>query len=230
MLKVLIVEDDPMVREINEKFLKKVEGFTLYKSVNSIEKAKHVLENEKLDLVLLDVFLPQVKGTELLKWIRNEAYKCDVILITADRSTKTIEEAFRYGVVDYLIKPFVFKRFKEALIRYQDRKKAFESEENLEQNIIDRYAFSDKVHDDENVDNFTDLKGFNELTYKKIISGIEDMKDEPFTASQIAELVGVSRITARRYLDYLEKENKLEIGLEYGRVGRPKNMYRVKED
>ena len=126
---MLIVEDDPMVREINEKFLEKVEGFTLQGSVNSIEKAKEAILRDKPDLILLDVFFPQGKGTDLLKWIRSENLKCDVILITADRNTDTVEEAFRYGAVDYLVKPFVFTRFKEALLHYKDRKINFQEME-----------------------------------------------------------------------------------------------------
>lgn len=230
MIKVLIVEDDPMVREINEKFLRKVEGYELYDSVNSIEKAKETLLNGVPDLVLLDVFFPQGKGLELLKWIRFEDIKCDVILITADKSTETVEEAFRYGAVDYLVKPFVFKRFKEAMIQYKNRKSNFGNTEKVEQDLIDRYTLKEKRRIPQNEDDVIDLKGFSQHTYEKILESIEGMKDKTFTAQEIAKTVGVSRITARRYLDYLEKEKKLVIELEYGKVGRPKNKYRLKEE
>lgn len=99
MIQVLIVEDDPMVREINEKFLKKIEGYTVCNSVSSIEKAKASILKIRPDLILLDVFFPQGRGIDLLKWIRKEDLKCDIILITADKSMQTVEEAFRYGVV-----------------------------------------------------------------------------------------------------------------------------------
>lgn len=230
MIKVLIVEDDPMVREINEKFLSKVEGYKLYESVNSIEKAKEAILNGELDLVLLDVFFPQGKGLELLKWIRFKNIKCDVILITADKSTKTVEEAFRYGAVDYLVKPFVFKRFKEAMVQYKNRKNNFGNIENVEQDIIDRYTLKEKRNIPQNEDDIIDIKGFSQHTYEKVLEGIEEMKDKTFTAQEIGKNIGVSRITARRYLDYLEKEKKLVIELEYGKVGRPKNKYRLKEE
>ena len=228
MIEVLIVEDDPMVREINEKFLKKVEGFSLQGSVNSIEKAKEVILNSKPDLVLLDVFFPQGIGTDLLKWIRLENLKCDVILITADRNTETIEEAFRYGAVDYLVKPFKFNRFKEALLQFKSRKNSFNNIDSMEQEIIDKYTIKENKYVLEYDENIGDIKGFNQYTYEKVLIGISDMEENPFTSEQIAINIGVSRITARRYLDYLEKEQKLVVEMEYGKVGRPKNKYRIK--
>lgn len=228
MIKVLIVEDDPMVREINEKFLKKVEGFLLLDSVNSIEKAKEAIISGRPDLILLDVFFPQGKGIDLLKWVRLENLNCDVILITADRNTETVEEAFRYGAVDYLVKPFIFNRFKEALLQFKSRKDSFQSIDNMEQGIIDKYTIKENKHVIEYDEDIGDIKGFNQYTYEKILMGISDMKDSHFTSEQIAKNIGVSRITARRYLDYLEKEQKLVVEMEYGKVGRPKNKYRLK--
>ena len=230
MIKVLIVEDDPMVREINEKFLKKVEGFVLQSSANSIEKAKEDILTGKPDLILLDVFFPQGKGIDLLKWIRFENLKCDVILITADRNTETVEEAFRYGVVDYLVKPFIFSRFKESLIQYVSRRNSFKNADSMDQGIIDKYTIKENKHEIENDNDISDIKGFNQYTYEKILVGIYDMKNNAFTSEEIAKRIGVSRITARRYLDYLEKEQKLVVEMEYGSVGRPKNKYKIRRE
>lgn len=229
MIQVLIVEDDPMVREINEKFLRKIEGYTVHDSVNSIEKAKESILKRRPDLVLLDVFFPQGRGIDLLKWIRKEDVKCDVILITADKSMKTVEEAFRYGAVDYLIKPFAFDRFKEAMLQYKNRKNNLENITSVEQDVIDRYILNEKVTVSEE-DDIRDIKGFNPHTYKKILESIEEMRGETFTASQIAKKIGVSRITARRYLDYLERKQKVVVEPEYGNIGRPKNKYKLKEE
>jgi len=230
MIKVLIVEDDPMVREINEKFLKKVEGFSLYGSVNSLEKAKEVIQDGEPELILLDVFFPQGKGIDLLKWIRLKNLNCDVILITADRNTETVEEAFRYGAVDYLVKPFIFNRFKEALLQFKSRKNSFKNVDSVEQGIIDKYTIKDTKHVIEYDEDIGDIKGFNQHTYEKVLEGISEMRDKSFTSEQIAKNIGVSRITARRYLDYLEKEEKLVVEMEYGKVGRPKNKYKIKRE
>ncbi|MTI71929.1 MAG: response regulator [Firmicutes bacterium] len=227
MIKVLIVEDDPMVTEINQRFLEKIEGFSLYKSVNSIEDAKEAILKGNPNLILLDIFFPQGRGIELLKWIRTNDLKSDVILITADKSMDTVEEAFRYGAIDYLIKPFVFNRFKEALLQYKNRLKNFENIEKVEQNIIDKYTLNKESNDE--TSDIKDIKGFSKHTYQKVLNYIKSMNNRAFSAQEIADKIGVSRITARRYLDYLERENKVILELEYGKVGRPKNKYRLND-
>ncbi|QGU94549.1 response regulator [Clostridium bovifaecis] len=232
MIKVLIVEDDPMVREINEGFLGKVEGFILLKSVGSIEKAKEEILKNKPDLILLDVFFPQGVGTELLKWIRINDIKSDVILITAQKSMETVEEAFRYGAVDYIIKPFVFKRFKEALVQYKDRKRKFKAIEDAEQEFIDEIALKESNTNSEeeeeyNDNDIRDIKGVSQHTYEKIIECISKNKEEAITAQEVADLMGISRITARRYLDLLEREGKVILEMEYGKIGRPLNKYKL---
>lgn len=226
MIRVLIIEDDPMVREINEGFLRKVEGYTLFKSVNNIEKAKEEIIQGRPDLILLDIFFPQGLGTDLLKWIRINGIKCDVILITADKNMETVEEAFRYGAVDYIIKPFTFSRFKEALLQYKARKKEFKNTESVEQELIDKMVFKEKEED--SCDDI--LKGVRTHTYEKILEFIKDMCGKSITAQELADLTGVSRITARRYLDLLEREGKLSVQMEYGKVGRPLNKYIIKDD
>lgn len=229
MIRVIIVEDDPMVRVINEKYLQMSEGYKLYDSVNSIEKAKESILKGQPDLVLLDIFFPQNKGIDLLKWIRTENIKCDVMLITADKSKETVEEAFRYGAVDYLVKPFVFKRFNEAMVQYKNRRESFKNIESVEQDMIDRYTLKETKRKPSAKDDISEIKGFSQHTYEKILEGIKEMDGKTFTSEELAKEIGISRITARRYLDYLEKEKKLVIELEYGKVGRPKNNYRLKE-
>ncbi len=95
--------------------------------------------SKKPDLILLDVYLPNENGIDFLKWIRSQALDADVILITADKSMERIQQAFRYGVVDYLIKPFRFERFREALLQYKDRYDSFKNSEVIEQKDLDRY-------------------------------------------------------------------------------------------
>jgi len=230
VIKVLIVEDDPMVREINEKFLKRIEGYKICDSVGSIDRSKEIILQNKPDLILLDIFFPQGKGLELLKWTRKKDLKIDVILITADRNMESVEEAFRYGAVDYIVKPFVFDRFKEAMLQYRNRRKNLSSNEDIDQEIIDKYVFNEKKTNSNLLEEIGDVKGFSQYTYEKVIDYIGDMKNKSFTAQQVAKSIGVSRITARRYLDLLEKEQKIILELEYGKVGRPQNKYRLKEE
>jgi two-component system CitB family response regulator len=221
LIEVIIVEDDPMVREINSKFLKRIEGFVLYKAVSNLEDAKKFISIKKPDLLLLDVYLPKENGMDFLKWIRGQEMDIDIILITADKSIERIQEAFRYGVVDYLIKPFSFERFKEALIQFKSRYNQFKGKEQIEQIDIDKLKISSNAS--QNDEDFA--KGLNKYTYRTIWDEIEKSEHEDFTTEELAEKLGIARVTVRRYLEYMEKENKVEKLVEYGKVGRPQHKY-----
>ncbi len=221
MIEVIIAEDDPMVREINSRFLERVDGFALYKAVSNLNDLKAFILIKKPDLILLDVYLPKENGVDFLKWIREQEIDVDVILITADKSIKRIQEAFRYGVADYLIKPFSFKRFKESLIQFKDRHYQFERNDEIEQKDLDKLISSSDVSQNED-----DLaKGLNKYTYGLIWQEIEKISYKDFTAEGIAEKLGIARVTVRRYLEYMENKNKIEKLIEYGRVGRPQHKY-----
>jgi two-component system, CitB family, response regulator len=221
MIEVMIVEDDPMVREINSRFLKRVEGFILYKAVSNLDDAKKTISIKKPDLILLDVYLPKENGIDFLKWIRGQEIAIDIILITADNSIERIQEAFRYGVVDYLIKPFSFERFKESLLQFKGRYNQFKKIDVIEQKDLDKLISSSNVS--QNEDDFA--KGLNKYTYRAIWDEIEKSNYEDFTAEDLAEKLKIARVTVRRYLEYLEKENKVDKLVEYGKVGRPQYKY-----
>lgn len=231
MIKVLIVEDDPMVIDINSRFLEKVDGFTLLASALSIDNAKAIIEEDKPDLIILDMFFPKDKGMNLIKWIRSKEYLCDVIFITAESSNEVVEEAFRYGAVDYLVKPFVFERFKKALTMYKNRKETFIKDVNIDQSEIDKLTIvsENATVNTTELGDFESMKGFSQHTYERVITVIRELDGESFTSNKIAELIGVSRITARRYLDYLERNAVLEIEHQYGKIGRPQNKYKLKK-
>lgn len=221
MIQVMIVEDDPMVREINSKFLKRVEGFNLYKAVSNLDDAKKFILIKKPDLILLDVYLPKENGIDFLKWIRAQEIDIDVILITADKTIERIQEAFRYGIVDYLIKPFSFERFKESLSQFKSRYYQFKKNDVIEQKELDKLISSS--NSSQNDDDFT--KGLNKYTYKSIWEEIGKNNYDDFTAEDLAEKLGIARVTVRRYLEYMEKENKVDKLVEYGKVGRPQHRY-----
>lgn len=222
MIEVMIIEDDPMVREINTKFLKRVESFILYKAVSNLEDAKKYISIKKPDLILLDVYLPKENGIDFLKWIRGQELDIDIILITADKSIERIQEALRYGVVDYLIKPFSFERFKESLIQFKGRFYEFKKNDSFEQKVLDKLKSNHSIS--QNEDEFA--KGLNKYTYRAIWDEIEKNVNNDFTAENLAEKLGIARVTVRRYLEYMEKENKVDKLVEYGKVGRPQYKYR----
>ncbi len=229
MIKTMIVEDDPMVRQINSKFLNKVKGFSLLKAATNLSEAKEFLENNTVDLILLDVFLPNENGIDLLKWLRKNEILSDVILITADKSIDRIKDAFRYGVVDYLIKPFTFERFHEALDIFKERLDSFNNSETIEQSELDKLILSNKNKDSiEEESKFSLEKGFNKYTYNAIANELDNITEEYFTTEELSEKLGIAKVTVRKYLDYMSKQGELVKIIEYGKVGRPLYKYKLK--
>lgn len=229
MIKTMIVEDDPMVRLINSKFLNKVEGFSLKKAVANLTEAKEFLSENTVDLILLDVFLPNENGMDFLKWLRKSEIASDVILITADKSIERITDAFRYGVVDYLIKPFTFERFKESLNSFQERVTGLKNCETIEQAELDKIILNTKSNQsNKEKEKYNVEKGFNKYTYRSIVDALPNIKEEYFTAEELSERIGLAKVTVRKYLDYMSKQGDLEKIIEYGKVGRPQYKYRLK--
>ncbi len=229
MIRTLIVEDDPMVLQINEKFLRKIQGFEHVGSVNDIMNAKAFIQTLKPDLILLDIFFSVGRGIDVIQWLREENIDTDVIFITADRNPKTIERAFRFGAVDYLVKPFRFDRFEEALEKYRRLYEKYTSEENLDQSDID--SFSKTLSKSTDYSSITSsISDEKNQTLVDILSLLKRNESVGYTAQEVADELGISRITARRYLDEMENEGKLELYLEYGKVGRPRNKYRIGRD
>lgn len=226
MIRVMILEDDPMVREINSKFLKKIPEFQLDKAASSIFEAKEFIKNNNVDLILLDIYLPKENGIDFLKWLRKEEVKSDVILITADKTSIMIQEAFRYGAVDYLIKPFTFERLKKSLEKYKERYYSINNLDTLEQKSLDKFIKNITVTEKENQDSDFE-KGINKYTYKIIWNEILKLVDEYATAEEISEKSGVARVTVRKYLEFMEKEGKVKMIIEYGKIGRPLHKYRM---
>lgn len=229
-IKVFIVEDDPMVKEINKRFLEKLEGFIVIGYASSIEEAKDKIIKAKAELILLDIFLPDGKGIDLLKWIRIKEIYVDTILITADKCKSSVDEAFKYGAIDYLIKPFKFDRFKEALYNYRSRFIELRKVDNMNQAYIDQYILNiNSNFIEEEVQEKELCKGLSLKTYNKIIDYMNQKYEEHLTAEEIAQGSGLARVTARRYLEKMSEEGKVEINQEYGKIGRPTNYYILKK-
>jgi len=228
MIEVMIIEDDPMVRDINTKFLRKVEGFQLNSAAGNLTEAKILIEKGKVDLILLDIYLPKENGIDFLKWLRKKEIKVEVILITADKTTVRIQEAFRYGARDYLIKPFTFERFKESLLTFKDRYYKLIRGTEIEQSELDKYISSSKDLPLEESDINQDLtKGLNIYTYKTIWQQVEQIGENYITAEELAETLGIARVTVRKYLEYMTKKGKVQKLIEYGKIGRPQHKYKI---
>lgn len=217
MIKVFLVEDDPMVLEVNAGFIKKIPNLSLIGHSRAGNEAIVLIEKMKPDLVLLDMFLPDISGFEVLKIIREMEIPTDIIMITAARDTKTIHEFFRLGAVDYIVKPFRFDRFKTAIEAYENMWKKLRDVSDLKQEDID------EMKQIKTTEEYLP-KGLSEKTMRQILLALID-QDEPTTAEQLASILGMARVTVRRYLDYLVQQGKIQFEVKYGSVGRPSHYY-----
>ncbi len=221
-MKILIVDDDPMVAHINLKFANKA-GYEDVDTATDIESAKEKLKQGDIDLVLLDVYLPTGKGTEILKWIRQQNLNTDAILITADRSSETVEESMNFGAVDYLIKPFDFDRFQLAMEKFERKRNGFVGKKSVEQEDIDSIFFESVNKNDKN--KIILEKGMSEKTYTAILEAIKAMATS-VTAEELGDRLGISRVSVRRYLEYMEGQGILEMKPIYGKKGRPQHLFK----
>lgn len=222
MIKVVIVEDDPMVALINKKYVEMIDNFTVINTVSSREDLNSTLKNNQVDLILMDVYLPKENGIEILKHIRECGILSEVIMMTAADNSDEIKTAFAYGAIDYLIKPFEFDRFKKAIDKYIKKRELLIGKSKLDQSELD------KLYDENSLDNKEKRlpKGINKNTLSKIYEVIEKEKEKYWTIRGISKATGVSNVTIKKYVDYLEKIGEVEVTIDYGNIGRPEYKYR----
>lgn len=229
MINVLIVDDDPMVAEFNKQYLKKIDGFILVGIAHSVNEATKIINNQKVDLVLLDIYMPGENGLTLLSKIRKEKKELDVILITAASDVDKIQTGLRYGAVDYLIKPFEFKRFHQALISYKEKYLYLNQQTKMNQKDLDELLL---VKQDELVtaEPIKPLpKGLSRETLKVVFSAIKKQANFPFTTDEMAEITDISRVSIRKYLKFLSEVHVIDETLTYG-IGRPIYSYMYNEE
>jgi len=222
-ISMMIVEDDAMVLEVNRQFIESMDAFEIIATAKTGAEAKQLIVSRRPQLVLLDFYLPDMNGLEVIQDVRKNELNTDFILVTAARDVETIQQVFRYGAIDYIIKPFRFDRLKVALERYQQMIFRITVNEELEQKDVDRWAMAFGTNKEEK-----ELpKGLNEVTLKQIMQYMMKRK-EPLSAEEVAKGTGLARVTVRRYLEYMEKTNRLKLDIQYGSVGRPVNRYSIK--
>ena len=219
-MRVLIIEDDPMVAMIHTEYFKKKELTDDLSHVTSIEAAREYLENNDVDLIVLDNYLIDGQGIEYLPELKGYP----IIMITAANDVQTVEAALSNGVVDYLVKPFTYERFAQAIDKVQDYVKLL-SKEKINQDLIDDYLNSGRVEEEE--DNLP--KGLSRITLKKVLEVIKQ-HNSGFTTQQIADKLDISRITIRKYLNHLVNINILSEDAEYYTSGRPVSVFTVESE
>ena len=216
--KILIVEDDPMVALINKRFLENMGFKDILGPVQTEEEIIKVLDKENIDLILLDVYLPKKNGIDILKSLRYKKYLTDVIMITAANSVEEVKRAFAYGVTDYLVKPFEFERFEEAVNKYKQKNNLLNKREALSQQdiVVISKSLEEKVELP---------KGLNQKTLDRVMEFLKENQGKVWTLREIAYELKISNVTIKKYMDYLEDVKKVNVTLTSGNVGRPEYKY-----
>jgi response regulator of citrate/malate metabolism len=219
-LRVLVVEDEPVALEAHAAYVARVPGFVVAATAATSQEALRALQAHDVDVVLLDMFLPDRHGLDVIRAMRAAGHRADVIAVTSARDLDIVRSAVSLGVVQYLLKPFVFATLRERLEAYRTYR--------------DQLGSADEVTTQAEVDEVvagvrptapaTLPKGMGEDLLGKVSRALRGA--EGLSASELAEAVGVSRVTARRYAEHL-CESRLAVRTQrYAGAGRPEVEYR----
>jgi len=227
-IRVVIAEDDPQIAAIQQRFLERIDGFELVGIAHGLTEAEDLLELLQPELLLLDIQFPSGTGLDLLRTLRARNSATDVILITAAREVDTLREALRGGVFDYILKPLVFERLKEALQHYAAHLAKLRTMASLAQTDVDGLLPRGGAAAAATVSEEAPArlpKGVDGLTLDKV-RALFSQGGAASSAEEVGGLIGASRTTARRYLEYLVSTRELVAEVSYGSVGRPERRYR----
>lgn len=222
-LRVLVVDDDFMIAGLHAKWVEQAPGCALVGVAHTCKQALAMTRQLRPDLIVLDVYLPDRPGLEVARGVRAANIPCDFILITAAKEVGVIEEAFRLGIFDYLLKPFRLELLEASLRKYQQFRSHLRSSREPDQVFVEglkslraaRTAAPEAP------------KGIDARTLERIGQILREAT-QPSSAEQIAQQAGVSRSTARAYLNHLVKQGTADQLLQYGSVGRPQVLFRSK--
>jgi response regulator of citrate/malate metabolism len=220
---VVVVDDDFMVAKIHTRYLATVPGFTVVATVHTGGEALSALADFHPDLMLLDVYLPDMTGIEVLRQARQDFPDVDVIVVTAARELETVREAMQGGAVSYLIKPFEYQALGERLEHYRRTRSVLDATQTADQKQIDQlFGLPAEAAPAEQAQL---PKGLSRETALAVLAILTH--DEAISATDCAQRVGLSRVSARRYLEHLERTEVAQVSLKYG-IGRPERLYRLR--
>ncbi len=230
MYKAIIVENDPMVAMIIQQFIERYGGFQVIASVRNINALRGILEKNVPDLILLDAHLPGETGIEFLQDLRQDQISVAIIIITALHDIGTIKKALELGVIDFLIKPFTYERFEMAInhfIQYHSFTTDVEraNQETLDQIIIRNSGMPSFNSDERDIASVLP-KGVSKITLKRILKATME-QNYYFSTEDIAKEVKLSRISTKKYLQFLHSLGYLKTEMKYSAVGRPTTVFRL---
>jgi response regulator of citrate/malate metabolism len=226
VISVLIVEDDPLIATAHETYLNRLQGFSTAAVVHTAREAMRVAAEAStsetpIDLVLLDIGLPDANGISLASGLSGLRPAPDIIAITSERDLEMVRAAVSHGALAYLLKPFTFAAFRDRLERYRRFREALPAgTDAASQAEVDRALAELRI----TADKAAAPKGAAPGTNDEIARAVRDAPDG-LTADEVARQVGVSRVTAWRYLERLADDGTVSRNSDYGKAGRPKTRY-----
>ncbi|GII25597.1 response regulator [Planosporangium mesophilum] len=214
MIQVLIVEDDFRVAQIHRAFTERVSGFRVVGTARTGQEARDLVGAERPDLLLLDTYLPDESGLDLLRDLDTDA-----IMLTAASDAVSVRTAFTRGALNYLVKPFTAEQLTDRLTAYRHYRSQLARDRGLAQDDIDRALRV--LHDG---DHPVARKGQSAVTFRLVADALREA-GEPRSAADIAARLGIARATAQRYLAALAQAGSARMNLRYGMSGRPEHLY-----
>lgn len=221
-VRVVIAEDDHKNAEIQQRFLERMPNIELVGVAHTLQEAEEIVSVFHPDLILLDVHFPEGSGLNLLKSLRMANEATDVILITAAQEVTTLTTAVRNGVFDYILKPVNFSRLESSIQKYIDYQSKLSTMGLVAQSNVDDLL---RPNEPNAVGAPRLPKGIDSLTLDAVRQVFETSYDA-MSAEGVGMVIGASRTTARRYLEYLVSTRELEAKVRYGTVGRPERHYK----
>jgi response regulator of citrate/malate metabolism len=227
MIRTLVVDDDFRVSHIHSEYVSRVPGFHVVGEAASVAEALEAVRALRPDLLLLDIFLPDGSGLDVLRRLTGDegGARPDALMITADRDIESVRTAMKLGAVGYLVKPFGSPDLCERLTAYrelQQRVEVLGPAAETDQADVDALFSAARPPAVPRVP----AKGHSAPTLTLVHQALRTARG-PVSAAEAAELTGVSRATAQRYLSYLVKEGMVRLELRYGAAGRPEHLYRI---
>ena len=216
---VLIVEDSPVVASLHRRLVDSTPGFRTLGVASNGEAAYAAVSRLEPDLAIVDLTMPGGAGLPFMRRVRLESLPLELIVVTASRDAKTVRETIHLGVIDYLVKPFSPDRLVESLAAFSRRARVLRRP-NLAQDDVDLVQSSGAARMQRLP------KGLKRSTLAAVREALGEQL-EPLSADEVGQRLGVARVTARRYLEYLEVIDAVTVERECRGQGRPRNRYRL---
>jgi response regulator of citrate/malate metabolism len=224
LIGVLIVDDDYRVAQVHADFVARMPNMRVVALAHTAAAALDAVAKHRPDLLLLDIYLPDASGLEVLQRLRRHGeHSPDVLLLTAARDMPTVRKAMRVGALHYLIKPVDFGTLHQRLSAYAELHERRRVEGDIDQPEVDR-LFGLMRRGDSVAAGLP--KGRSSPTAERIVAVLRESGDS-LSAVDVAERVGVSRATAQRYLSSLAQAEVVRLELNYGSTGRPEHRYQL---